>query len=205
MLQIKIFTLRFSDAIEGFLDQEALNAFMSDKEIVDVREEFFIKGNIPYLSVIIKYMGVSSETFTVKEDTKKEARKDEYSSILTEESRPLFNILRQWRNERAKKDKVPPYVLFTNKELAEISVKSPETLVSLSTVEGVGKAKIEKYGKDVLKIVNTVKDEQKKSILPEKPLKEAVKAEVKSSPNQKQASLWEEDKKKDCEGKTYGS
>ena len=88
MLQIKIFTLRFSDATDDFLNQDELNAFISDKEIVDVKEEFFIKGNIPYLSVIIKYLGVSSETFTVKQDTIKGARKDKYSSILTEESRP---------------------------------------------------------------------------------------------------------------------
>ena len=147
---------------------------------------------------------MSSETFTVKQDTIKEARKDKYSSILTEESRPLFNILRQWRNERAKNDKMPPYVLFTNKELAEIALKKPETLVSLSTVEGVGKAKIEKYGKDVLKIVKTVKDAQRKSVPPDKPAKEPVKAEAKTSPEQKQASLWEEDKKKDSEVKADG-
>jgi ATP-dependent DNA helicase RecQ len=197
MLQIRVFTLRFSEATDGFLDQDALNAFMSDKEIVDIREEFFIKNNIPYWSVMIRYSGASEQSEQEHVLSKKEARKDEYSAILTEESTPLFNLLREWRNERARKDNMPPYILFTNKQLAEIAAKCPDTLTKLSTVEGVGKAKIEKYGKDILRVAHAVKEEQKKSVQPEKAVKEPAKVEEKPSAEQKQAGLWDEIKQKD--------
>jgi hypothetical protein len=44
---IKIFTLKFSEAIGGF-DDEKLRTFMADKEIVSMKERFFIKDNVPY-------------------------------------------------------------------------------------------------------------------------------------------------------------
>jgi len=53
-------------------------------------------------------------------------------------------LLREWRNEKAKKAGSPPYILFTNIQLAEIAGKYPETLTQLASVEGVGRAKIKK-------------------------------------------------------------
>src|SRR3990170_4864186 len=49
MLHIKIFTLRFSDATEGF-DDDSIRAFMADKEIVSLKEQFFFKDTVPYWS-----------------------------------------------------------------------------------------------------------------------------------------------------------
>ena len=65
---------------------------------------------------------------------------------------PLFNTLRQWRNEKSKKDGVPPYIILNNKQLAEISQRRPQSKYDLMKVEGIGKAKVEKYGDDILKI-----------------------------------------------------
>ena len=80
-----------------------------------------------------------------KESQKKvEDKKDDYRSVLTEESTPLFNLLREWRNEKAKKAGSPPYILFNNLQLAQIAGKKPETLTQLASVEGVGRAKIKK-------------------------------------------------------------
>lgn len=45
-MQIKVFTLRFSKAIEGF-DDELVRAFMADKDIIAVDAHFFFKGDMP--------------------------------------------------------------------------------------------------------------------------------------------------------------
>ena len=63
---------------------------------------------------------------------------------------PAFGALREWRLERAKADEVPAYVVFHNATLAEIAERRPQTLAELATVPGVGPAKLERYGEDVL-------------------------------------------------------
>jgi DNA helicase-2/ATP-dependent DNA helicase PcrA len=61
-----------------------------------------------------------------------------------------FDVLREWRSERAKADEVPAYVVFHNTTLAEIAARRPRTLAELAAVPGVGPAKLERYGSDVL-------------------------------------------------------
>jgi DNA helicase-2/ATP-dependent DNA helicase PcrA len=63
---------------------------------------------------------------------------------------PAFGALREWRLERARADEVPAYVVFHNATLAEIAERQPRTLAELALVPGVGPAKVERYGEDVL-------------------------------------------------------
>jgi DNA helicase-2/ATP-dependent DNA helicase PcrA len=63
---------------------------------------------------------------------------------------PGLDVLRAWRSERAKADEVPAYVVFHNTTLAEIAARRPRTLAELADVPGVGPAKLERYGEDVL-------------------------------------------------------
>jgi DNA helicase II / ATP-dependent DNA helicase PcrA len=63
---------------------------------------------------------------------------------------PAFGALREWRLERAKADEVPAYVVFHNATLVEIAERQPRTLAELAGVPGVGPAKLERYGDDVL-------------------------------------------------------
>jgi superfamily II DNA helicase RecQ len=138
MLHVKIFTLRFSDATEGF-DDNSIRAFMADKEIVSLKEQFFFKDTVPYWSIMVVYKADLRPTGAREEYlSDRDRRTEEYRCLLTEESTPLFNLLRQWRNERAKKDVSPAYIVFTNRQLAHIAAQSPDTLNQLSEVEGVG-------------------------------------------------------------------
>jgi DNA helicase II / ATP-dependent DNA helicase PcrA len=58
--------------------------------------------------------------------------------------------LKEWRLERAKADNVPPYVVFHDAVLQAIAAARPGTLGELSQISGVGPAKLERYGADVL-------------------------------------------------------
>jgi DNA helicase-2/ATP-dependent DNA helicase PcrA len=66
---------------------------------------------------------------------------------------PLFDRLRAWRRERAKADGVPAYVVFHDATLAAIADEAPSSRAALATVSGVGPAKLERYGDEVLSIV----------------------------------------------------
>ena len=61
-----------------------------------------------------------------------------------------FETLKAWRLRRANADEVPAYVVFHNSALEEIAARRPRSLAELAAVPGVGPAKLERYGKDVL-------------------------------------------------------
>jgi DNA helicase II / ATP-dependent DNA helicase PcrA len=63
---------------------------------------------------------------------------------------PLFAALKAWRRERAQADGVPAYVVFHDRTLQEIARRRPGSLAALSAVSGVGPAKLERYGDELL-------------------------------------------------------
>lgn len=65
----------------------------------------------------------------------------------------LFARLRQRRMEIAKREKVPPYIVFTDKTLVQMCILHPATLQEMLKVSGVGEAKLEKYGEEFLEVL----------------------------------------------------
>ena len=66
------------------------------------------------------------------------------------EQTPAVQALREWRLARARADEVPAYVVFNDRTLAELVARSPRTLAELAAVPGIGPAKLERYGSDLL-------------------------------------------------------
>jgi len=66
---------------------------------------------------------------------------------------PLFEALRLWRRELAAEQKLPPYVIFHDTTLGAIARRRPATTDQLAEISGVGQAKLERYGADVLRVV----------------------------------------------------
>jgi len=66
---------------------------------------------------------------------------------------PLFEALRGWRSAEAKRQSVPPYVIFHDSVLREIAAARPRRLGDLGAIKGVGASKLDRYGTDVLAIV----------------------------------------------------
>lgn len=74
---------------------------------------------------------------------------------MSDADRELFERLRAWRAETARAASVPAYVVFPDATLVGIADSRPATLEELAEVSGVGKAKLERYGDQVLLIVET--------------------------------------------------
>jgi len=66
------------------------------------------------------------------------------------EQTPAVQALREWRLARARADDVPAYVVFNDRTLAELVERTPRTLAELSAVPGIGPAKLERYGSELL-------------------------------------------------------
>jgi hypothetical protein len=69
----------------------------------------------------------------------------------------LFEKLKSWRLKRAEADHVPAYIIAHNTVLEALSARPPESLQALRGIKGMGPAKIEKYGEDILSVVSTHK------------------------------------------------
>jgi DNA helicase-2/ATP-dependent DNA helicase PcrA len=72
------------------------------------------------------------------------------ASQAVEEHPAGFDALKSWRLARARADEIPAYLVFHNSTLAEIAGRRPRSLAELAAVPGVGPAKLERYGEDVL-------------------------------------------------------
>lgn len=78
------------------------------------------------------------------------------SAALSEPDEALFGKLRALRSEIAKEEKVPPYIVFSDKSLIHMCSIKPKTKEEMLTVSGVGEFKYEKYGERFLECVKSV-------------------------------------------------
>jgi len=69
---------------------------------------------------------------------------------------PLWDALRALRTQLAKQHGVPPYVVFHDATLLAMLRALPANEDELATISGVGEAKLKRYGRDFLAVINTV-------------------------------------------------
>jgi DNA helicase-2/ATP-dependent DNA helicase PcrA len=65
----------------------------------------------------------------------------------------VLEALRVWRRERARADGVPAYVVAHDTTLGEIADVRPRSLPALRRVRGMGPAKLERYGPEILAVI----------------------------------------------------
>jgi len=71
------------------------------------------------------------------------------------EDAALRDRLKAWRLERARTDGVPAYVVFNDKTLDDLVARRPTDYAGLRACRGIGPAKVENYGDDLLAILGT--------------------------------------------------
>ena len=71
-------------------------------------------------------------------------------------SGPRFDALRAWRAERARTDGVPAYVVAHDTTLAEIAEARPTSIAALRRVKGMGPAKLDRYGEEILAVLSGI-------------------------------------------------
>ena len=126
----------------------------SSGEILSIVEHFFYHDGLPHLLLVVHH-----RTPAEGGPRRASALRDEGPRAeLSEAERPLYDRLRVWRNGRARADAVPPYVLLTNRQLADIARMRPGSLAALASINGIGEAKSGKLGADLLAVVAGVAD-----------------------------------------------
>ncbi len=98
-------------------------------------------------------MAKETEIEKAAKKVKKKRRGSAASTVLTETEEVLFENLRVLRMEIAKKEKVPPYIVFSDKTLVHMCAIKPKTKEEMLMVSGVGEFKYEKYGEAFLNVI----------------------------------------------------
>ena len=68
----------------------------------------------------------------------------------------IFEKLRELRLEISQKEGIPPYIVFSDKTLKELSVKKPSSKEEMLEIHGIGEVKFERYGEVFLKLLTGV-------------------------------------------------
>ena len=76
---------------------------------------------------------------------------DATGNILTDME--LLKKIRQWRYEKAKDQKIRPYVIFNNVTLVDLATRQPMTREELLSISGIGEKKVELYGDEIVSII----------------------------------------------------
>ncbi|WP_320110522.1 DNA helicase RecQ [Draconibacterium orientale] len=71
----------------------------------------------------------------------------------------LFAMLKDLRKKIAKKHNLPPFVIFQDPSLADMSIQYPVTTEELQNIQGVGQGKARRYGKEFVSLIKSYVEE----------------------------------------------
>ncbi len=66
----------------------------------------------------------------------------------------LWQKLRTWRLDEARRQELPPYVIFHDATLIEVARRRPSSLAALGDIPGIGRSKLDRYGAAVLAVIS---------------------------------------------------
>ncbi len=75
------------------------------------------------------------------------------AAVVAPGDEALFQALRTWRRDAAERTKVPAFVVLSDATLRDVAARRPGTLAQLRGCNGIGPAKLERYGDEVLAVI----------------------------------------------------
>ena len=100
-------TIRYDPDTER-IDDDAFQEFAKNKEILSVKEHFFIYRELPHLALCVTWRPPAAGRGAPA------ASREEWRKILkTPADEELFDRLRKWRAEKARAEGIPAYAIMT--------------------------------------------------------------------------------------------
>lgn len=146
-MNIKVFNIRLTKEFCQH-DQDRMNEFLDNVEVKLTSTNFVTNGKTDFWSAAVFYLPKNSK------NTQTEAKIS--AEDLSENERYIFDALRQWRNSLAQKQNWSSFRICHNSHLIAIAKTNPQTLGELENVTGFGKSRTEKYGDDILAVLNAL-------------------------------------------------
>lgn len=104
--------------------------------------------------IIMKLAKESDRAVKEVQSKSKKSKADQFGKEqFTNKEESLFEKLRVLRTEIAREEKVPPYIVFSDKTLTHMCIVKPKSKQEMLKVSGVGEFKFEKYGERFLSCI----------------------------------------------------
>ena len=150
-MHVRVVTLKYDCGLAGF-PEAALSAAEGGGALLEVREHFFVHEGVPHLACVL-LLDEARAGASAAGRPRPYSPDEDVEALVPEPQRDLYRVLRRWRNEAAKKEGIPSYVIMRNRQLAEICRRLPHSLAELKEIDGIGEATCAKYGRDVLALI----------------------------------------------------
>lgn len=154
-MRLKVLTLHL-DPATGAFDDSALQELTRDNDVLWVSDHFFTHEQTPCWTLLVSYRPGGNGKRAAAHGGRRQST--DWRATLAEEEQPLFDALRKWRNDRARQEGKPAYILLTNQQLAELARRRPASAAELREVQGVGDAKAQDLGPDILGLVSAASE-----------------------------------------------
>ena len=140
-------------ALDPQTAQDELNRFCASHRVAAVERQFITAGLDSHWAVCVTLAagtGPLPDGLKAAERRSATATRIDYKEVLSEADFALFAGLRTWRKAVAEREGVPVYGVFTNEQLAAIVQQRVSSLTQLGRIDGIGPARLERYGAAVL-------------------------------------------------------
>lgn len=134
---------------------DAMNQFMRHVRVLSTDRRFVEIGLQSFWSILVDYLEVKPETMSGEQRPTKFRNRIDYREVLDPEAFARFAQLREFRKRLAQEEGVPVYTVFTNEQLAEIAKNRIVTKNGLEKVDGIGGARLSKYGDALIRFLET--------------------------------------------------
>lgn len=88
-----------------------------------------------------------------KKETEKKKSEPKQKGLNIEDTQ-LYKDLKQYRFVTSKAEGVKPYFIYNNAQMKDLISAMPKTTDDIKKISGFGDVKVQKYGKEILEIVN---------------------------------------------------
>lgn len=141
--------------IELGLDQLSTYGIMKDYSKEGLKDFINTLISHRYIDYIGEYpvVRLNQSSIDILKGNEKVMFKEKRKAHRVSKNNELFDLLRSLRREIASEEGVPPYIVFGDNTLKEMSVRIPINESQLSEISGVGEKKILKYGEQFLNVI----------------------------------------------------
>ena len=135
---------RTTDMVRGVLERTRsdLTLAMRQKEL-ESRLADFQRGELKHTVLVPEKSQAKKAKDTTTEETQ-----------LTSAEQEIYRALDEWRNHKANEENIAPYIIARNSWLKQIIKLNPTSTKELYSIKGMGERRVNKYGKDIIKIIN---------------------------------------------------
>ena len=111
-------------------------------------------GSLSITEKGLEYLNNPTELLISEIENKADFKESPSVTAIASGDTNLLNKLKDLRKKIADKKSIPPYVIFQDPSLVEMTIRYPVKFEELSSIFGVGEGKSKKYGKEFLELIS---------------------------------------------------